>query len=56
MHEFYVREEGVGHVLEEEGGASNEVKGYSVWTVASSSVMVLEHVETAQSWQRGGWD
>lgn len=32
MHEFQVWEEGVGHVLVEEGGGVYEVERYSVWS------------------------
>lgn len=34
MDEFEVREEGVGHVLVEEGSWSDEVEGHSFWTVS----------------------
>ena len=33
MDESEVREQGVGHVLVEEGGGADEVECYSVWTV-----------------------
>jgi hypothetical protein len=38
-----VREERVGHVLEEDGLAADEVEGYSVWAVAlvSASARLL---------------
>lgn len=39
MYEFEVWEEGVGHVLVEEGGAADEVEGYSVWTVLKSACL-----------------
>lgn len=41
MDEAQVGEEGVGHVLVEEGGWADEVEGYSVWAALKYHVSAL---------------
>ncbi len=55
MDEFQVREEGVGHVLVEEGSVTDEVECYSVWTVVVCQLSFLSTGEqVGGSKDRGG--
>lgn len=38
-----MREEGVGHVLVEEGGGADEVEGYSFWYLHSIQLLLLRY-------------
>lgn len=40
-----MREEGVGHVLEKEGGGIEEVEGYSFWALWGVSYMHLFQIK-----------
>jgi hypothetical protein len=41
VHEFQVWEEGVGHVLVEEGGGVYEVECHSVWSVSDYKLAIV---------------